>query len=243
MNPPGHLAPGRVALPGDGRQQSARVAVDDTGTRILDAAEGLFAERGFAAVSMRMITGQSGVNLAAANYHFGTKAGLFEAAFARRIVPINRERIRQLDQCLAAATDGRPDLHAIAETYVRPLVECNRGADDGCDPVVVMRLLAKVFLDLREHEQLLGYYEETSERFIAALQRALPGLGQAEVVFRYNSMVAVMVFFALGDSAPLMRRADREAPGTADDAPPVAEAAIAQLVRFIGAGLAARADG
>lgn len=49
------------------------MAQSDTVTRILDTAEVLFAERGFAETSLRNITSKARVNLAAVNYHFGSK--------------------------------------------------------------------------------------------------------------------------------------------------------------------------
>ncbi len=99
-------------------------ADDGTAVRILDAAERLFADRGFSAVSMRMITSVSGVNLAAANYHFGTKERLYEAVFARRIVPINEDRVRRLDEILDRMPDRETRLRSIVEAYVRPLLSC-----------------------------------------------------------------------------------------------------------------------
>ena len=62
----------------------------DTKDRILDAAESLFADRGFGATSMRAITSAADANLAAVNYHFGSKESLIEAVFARRLGPLNR---------------------------------------------------------------------------------------------------------------------------------------------------------
>src|ERR1700675_3517531 len=76
------------------------VAVDatsaDTKTRILDAAELLFMEHGFEATSLRSLTSAAGVNLAAVNYHFGSKEELFEAVLTRRLDPMNQERIELL---------------------------------------------------------------------------------------------------------------------------------------------------
>ena len=60
----------------------------DTATRILDVAERLFVEHGFEATSLRMITQQAEVNLAAVNYHFGSKDALFESVFMRRLTPL-----------------------------------------------------------------------------------------------------------------------------------------------------------
>ncbi|MEJ2200328.1 MAG: TetR family transcriptional regulator, partial [Desulfuromonadaceae bacterium] len=75
----------------------------DTKERILDAAEELFARQGFHATSLRAITGGAQVNLAAVNYHFGSKDGLLEAVFSRRLTPLNQERQRRLEAVREAA--------------------------------------------------------------------------------------------------------------------------------------------
>jgi len=50
------------------------MAQSETVERILDAAEQLFAEKGFAETSLRLITSKAGVNLAAVNYHSARKS-------------------------------------------------------------------------------------------------------------------------------------------------------------------------
>ena len=77
------------------------MANSTTRYRILDTAESLFAEQGFSATSLRNITTAAGVNLAAVNYHFRSKEGLIEAVFARRVAPLNAERL----ELLTAAED------------------------------------------------------------------------------------------------------------------------------------------
>ena len=72
-------------------EREAPVATKD---RILDAAESLFMEHGFEATSLRSITAAAGVNLAAVNYHFGSKEELFQAVLTRRLDPMNQERAR-----------------------------------------------------------------------------------------------------------------------------------------------------
>ena len=69
-----------------------------TKDRILDAAESLFMEHGFEATSLRSITAAAGVNLAAVNYHFGSKEELFQAVLTRRLDPMNQERVDLLDR-------------------------------------------------------------------------------------------------------------------------------------------------
>ena len=70
----------------------------NTQEKILDAAETLFIEKGFAATSLRAIANLAAVNLAATHYHFGSKEGLLSAAIHRRIEPINELRLANLSQ-------------------------------------------------------------------------------------------------------------------------------------------------
>src|SRR6187401_3377009 len=69
-----------------------------TKARILDAAETLFMEQGFEGTSLRAITAAAGVNLAAVNYHFGSKEELFEAVLTRRLDPMNQQRVDLLSR-------------------------------------------------------------------------------------------------------------------------------------------------
>src|SRR6266513_6418043 len=77
-----------------------------TKERILDAAEGLFMEHGFEATSLRSITATAAVNLAAVNYHFGSKEELFQAVLTRRLDPMNQERLDLLTKLERGAAPG-----------------------------------------------------------------------------------------------------------------------------------------
>ena len=95
----------------------------DTKERILDTAEGLFAEHGFPATSMRDITNAAGVNLAAINYHFGSKESLLIAVLQRRTLPINTARLSRLD-ALEAAAAGRPvETELLVRAFLTPLFD------------------------------------------------------------------------------------------------------------------------
>ncbi|MEZ0387194.1 MAG: TetR/AcrR family transcriptional regulator, partial [Verrucomicrobium sp.] len=63
---------------------------------LLDAAERLLIEHGVAGVSTRAVITAANANLGAINYHFGTKDRLILEVFARRLRPLNRERIARL---------------------------------------------------------------------------------------------------------------------------------------------------
>src|SRR5882762_4243581 len=94
----------------------------DTRSRILDVAEELFGEQGLDRVSIRDITRMAKVNLAAINYHFGSKEDLIAAVFERRVVPVNEARLAALD---AVQGSGRrkPNLEYILEAFIRPTVQ------------------------------------------------------------------------------------------------------------------------
>jgi AcrR family transcriptional regulator len=87
---------------------------------LLDAAEMLFAEHGYDAVSIRNITGRANVRLAMASYHFGTKENLFDAVIARRADALNRERRAALG---ALERIGTPDIQAVLRAFIWPYMD------------------------------------------------------------------------------------------------------------------------
>src|SRR5262252_1240922 len=90
-------------MAGDAIRMIDKEAPIATKDRILDAAESLFMEHGFEATSLRSITTAADVNLAAANYHFGSKEELFQAVLTRRLDPMNQERVDLLSALERAA--------------------------------------------------------------------------------------------------------------------------------------------
>ena len=94
---------------------------DRTRASILDAAERLYAERGFSDVTLRDIVAAAGVNLAAVNYHFGSKDELIAELFVTRSIATNRERLSEL-KAVEAAGGGRADIDAVLRALVGPTV-------------------------------------------------------------------------------------------------------------------------
>jgi AcrR family transcriptional regulator len=94
----------------------------DTKQRILDAAEFLFAQKGFRGTSLRAITGQADVNLAAVNYHFGSKGTLLEEVIKRRLLPLNAERHERIEAvCSNARNNGKiPDIESVLLAFIEP---------------------------------------------------------------------------------------------------------------------------
>src|ERR1700759_5702201 len=91
---------------------------DTTRDRLLDAAERLFAEHGFQATTMRTLTAEAAANIAAVNYHFGSKQALLEAVMHRPSGPGVEERARRLAKWPHAAA-----VEAVVDAIIGPLME------------------------------------------------------------------------------------------------------------------------
>ena len=105
------------------------MATPDTRTQLLDAAERLFAERGYRGTSVRAITDLAGANLAAVGYHFGSKAELLSAVVRRVVEPINAAQCARLDRLLARTSD--PTVAELVEAFAGPLFDEMPGGDEG----------------------------------------------------------------------------------------------------------------
>ncbi len=199
--------------------------------RILDAAERLFATHGFAETSLRAITAEAGVNLAAVNYHFQSKDALIQAVIARRIGPLNQARIARLDAVEAATPNGPLALEDVLRSFVEPTVRMIR-SEPG-----FAALFARLFFEPGEvfgkifREQIV--YVKT--RFHGALRRALPDIPDSEMIWR--------IFFAIGAMAHTVsgeQHLQCASDGQCDTSD--LDAVIDRLIAFTAAGLRAPAS-
>ncbi len=118
----------------------------DTKQRLLDAAERLFARQGFHNTPLRDITAEAGANVAAVNYHFGSKEGMIEAVLARRLEPLNAERRARIEAVRAAARerDAAPEVAEVVRAFVEPTFRLLEQGPGGRDfAVLVGRVLAE----------------------------------------------------------------------------------------------------
>jgi len=154
--------------------------MNDTRSRILDVAEELFGEQGFDRVSIRDITKKAKVNLAAINYHFGTKEDLIAAIFERRVLPVNQARIAALD-AIQGPDRRKTRLEEILEAFIRPTVEFSFGTPKGG------KAFSKLFGRCLSEPSpeiialLKRQFEPLAERLDAAVMKALPGLSRSEI--------------------------------------------------------------
>jgi AcrR family transcriptional regulator len=96
---------------------------DSSRDRLLDAAEELFAEIGYAGVSTREIAGLAKVNLGSIPYYFGTKENLLKEVLLRRVRPINAERERLLKLVL---DNPKPTVESILYAVLAPAFRSSR---------------------------------------------------------------------------------------------------------------------
>jgi len=203
----------------------------DTKERILDAAELLFAELGFADTSLRRITQQAGVNLAAVNYHFGSKEALIEAVMARRLGPLNRTRLDMLDRIELEAGDAAPPLARVLDAFVGPPLRLKEAAGETGE--IFMRLMGHALNqpNARIVNLVTGQFIEVLRRFSDALVRALPELPREEVLWRMLFSVGVMTHTMV-----MARHIEQLSRGQLD--PSDAEKLIRRMVPFLTAGFA-----
>jgi AcrR family transcriptional regulator len=192
----------------------------DTKTRILDAAEKLFGERGFDATSLRDITREADVNLAAVNYHFQSKESLIEATIMRRAGPVNQQRIQMLD-----AAGPKPTLEQIIEAFVGPILE----QDFQPMAPLMARVLASPETMVRVFKHQM---EPLSRRFAEAIGIAVPELSPAERLWRVHFLAGAMAHTVT--RAPMLREMFGAVLDFKDR-----KLLIARLVRFAAAGFRA----
>lgn len=166
----------------------------ETKDRILDVAERLFADRGYPATSLRDITAEAGVNLASVNYHFGTKEALLAALLERRFAPVNRRRLELLDALEGEVGTGRPGVEEVLRAFLIPPFEKQQEWGEGGR--TFLRLVGRLHAETNDEHRAnyLRLFEETRQRYTAALHRALPHLDDADVRWRMMFLIGSMAF-------------------------------------------------
>ena len=162
-------------------------STQDTRQRLLDAAEKLFARSGLEGASLRQITGEANANLAAVNYHFGSKSELVRAVIERRLRPINEERLARLDVLEAAAV--APELRQIVQAFIEPALSL--GLSEGREFFVfIARAHGSPSPELREivHDEV----QLVAARYGAALGRCLPHLNPEQLFWRVHFVIGAL---------------------------------------------------
>lgn len=154
-------------------------------TLILDAAEFLFAERGFDGVSMRVIAETAPVGLGLLTHHFPSKDDLFEAVMARRMDTLNEERRR----ALRALED--PTLEELLLAFVGPYRDLIESGDPGWRAYA--RLIAIITQEARWTSLASRYFSDLGRDMIQRIMDVTPGLSRDQATRAYVHLVAVMI--------------------------------------------------
>ncbi|HET7557476.1 MAG TPA: TetR family transcriptional regulator [Rhodanobacteraceae bacterium] len=196
-----------------------------TKQRILEAAEDLFARHGFAGASLRQVTAAANVNLAAVNYHFGSKDRLIEEVFRRRLDELNARRLAALKRALARP---KPTLEDVLSAFIKPALELSLDRSGG---QAFVRVLARAYAEYNERLRkfLSDNYGHVLREFATAFAAMLPKLEKEELYWRLD-IVAGALTYAMADFGVIKRRSGQSERDYRDRA-------AQHLVRFAAAGL------
>jgi AcrR family transcriptional regulator len=197
-----------------------------TKQRILDSAEALFARHGFAGASLRQVTSSANVNLAAVNYHFGSKENLINEVFRRRLDDLNAHRLHALQEALALPACTLEDLLG---AFVRPALALSQDRHGGAGFV---RVLARAYAE--HNEQLRKFlhdnYGPALKQFASAFNVLLPHLDKQELYWRLD-IISGALTYAMADFGMIKRRAASEQQHR--------DLSAEHLIKFAAAGLRA----
>lgn len=166
---------------------------DNTRYQIIRAAEKLFADKGFRAMTLRDVTREAQVNLAAVNYHFGSKRNLMHEVIRARIEPINVERLERLDALIAQHGNASLPLDSIFDSLFRPVFESD-GPGKGPNPALI-KMIGRTFAEPAEFMRDLhrDFFNELSQRYLVELKRTCPKLIDETLRYRFFLSISTML--------------------------------------------------
>ncbi len=168
------------------------IETSSTKQKILDSAERLIAERGYAATSLRQIIADAGVNLAAIHYHFGSKEELLHELVMRKAGPVNDKRLDLLDEYLLEAQGEPLPVEKVLDAFFEPMVETANS-----NPQFV-RVMGRIVVEGLLPTIVEKDFQPMFGRFVEALRAALPELSPAELKWRVHFMTGVVAHTVCG---------------------------------------------
>jgi AcrR family transcriptional regulator len=157
--------------------------MDDTKIKILEATERLILDHGWEKVTFRMITAEAGVNLAAINYHFGSKEDLEDALLPRVIGPLDEKRLTRLKEAQAKAAPQDLNVEAVIRCFLEPLLEFSREYPNH------FRIVELFFSGIKDKNKIIKHFigriDSVNRQFIEAFFKALPGAPREKVLVQY----------------------------------------------------------
>jgi AcrR family transcriptional regulator len=157
-----------------------------TENKILDTAERLFGDHGYAGTSLRQIIAEAGVNLAAIHYHFGGKEELLDQLVTRKVGPVNQERLALLDGYEAEAGSAAVSVEKLLRAFLEPpLRRIKESPDFG-------KLMGRLYGEGLMPGLVEKHFRAVVSRFTGAFGRALPHLTDQEVAARLQFMAGAV---------------------------------------------------
>jgi AcrR family transcriptional regulator len=157
--------------------------MDNTKTKILAATERLIMEYGWEKVTFRMITSEAGVNLAAINYHFGSREALEDALLPRLIGPLDEKQLQALKKARMKAAPDTPDLESIVRCFLESMLEFSREYPNH------HRMIQGFFSGIKNKEKIKEHFKDNIDRvnqeFVETLFKALPGASREKILVQY----------------------------------------------------------
>lgn len=174
-----------------------------TKERILGAAEELFAQQGFSGTSLRQVTSRAEVNIAAVNYHFGSKENLVNEVFRRRMDEMSAQRLEMLGK---AQQDAAGNLEAILAAFVEPALTLAANRNGGG---AFIRVIARAYAETNDGLRafLSERYGHVQRDFARALAVCLPALSKEELYWRLDFLGGSLTY-AMADFGLIKRPAD-----------------------------------
>ncbi|MBT80108.1 MAG: TetR family transcriptional regulator [Alteromonadaceae bacterium] len=204
----------------------------DTKKRILDAAETLFAEQGYAQTSMRAITARADVNLASVNYHFGSKKNLIQAVLKRYFDVL----MPQIDDVLSSTgtETGADGVESLLLSLVPPMMTLSDIRPEGT--ALFVQLLGRGYNETQGHLRrfIMHDYGSTVAKLMMALHACLPHVEDDELFWRLHFAIGSFVF-SMASSWALTEIAEADFNQKVD-----IKAVILHLVPFVSQGIAGR---
>jgi AcrR family transcriptional regulator len=187
----------------------------DTKQKILDAAEQLIADQGYAGTSLRQIIASAGVNLASIHYHFGSKDDLLHELMVRKAGPVNEKRIELLDRYSAESNGAPLPIEKVLDAFFTPMVDTANA-----NPQFV-RVMGRIVVEGLLPAVVQKSFQPMFTKFVGALRQAVPDIPEEEFQWRIHFMTGVIAHTLCG--APGGNFQER----------------IERLIRFLAAGFRA----
>lgn len=196
-----------------------------TKDRILGAAEELFALHGFGGTSLRQVTSRADVNIAAVNYHFGSKENLINEVFRRRMDEMSRRRL----ELLAEARETSPGaLEPLLAAFIEPALALARDRQGG---VAFIRVIARAYAEKNDglRKFLSEQYGHVLREFAKAIAECVPQLDKEQLYWRLDFLAGALTY-AMSEFGLIKR------PATVSEVAHRKRAAE-ELIRFAAAGI------